>query len=274
MKIKIYLHNSIKTPINDDLLKIPLYFKSDFVRQYINEEIIYDTENTSKDYLDDTLFKTNEDIYDVVMFIYEQGRFPIYAQAELYSNKLVKIYVSVNPIEDNIEYSWKVMVHELVHAIWFRIMVRDSIWIPNVLDTYFKNEYPYAPDGNFAQQLALLKPYYKTSYIYFKPSEIVGLKPELVLLLDKARGIAGIPFRITSGFRTVAQNQAVGGSYSSAHLTGEAVDIFCVSSKNRWLMLNALLKVGFNRLEVCKSHLHCDISKTLSQNIIDFSAND
>ena len=47
IKLKIYKHNSIKTSIDDDILKIPKYFSSDFVKQYINEEIVYDVENTN-----------------------------------------------------------------------------------------------------------------------------------------------------------------------------------------------------------------------------------
>lgn len=111
----------------------------------------------------------------------------------------------------------------------------------------------------------------QTPYKYFQPSEIVNLKPELVSLLDKARGITGVPFIITSGYRTVAHNTAIGGVSNSAHLTGEAVDLACTNSQNRYKILTALLSVGFNRLEVAKSHIHCDISKTLPQNIIDFS---
>lgn len=111
----------------------------------------------------------------------------------------------------------------------------------------------------------------KTMYKYFKESEVVGLKPELIKLLDEARGIAGVPFKITSGFRTPEQNNKVGGKPNSAHLTGEAVDLACSDSITRWKIFNALLNVGFNRLEVAKDHLHCDISKTLPQNIIDYT---
>lgn len=148
-----------------------------------------------------------------------------------------------------------------------------AVMIP-ISDKYFDSYEPYLKPLTGVQYamkvIVKVKPEI-TTYKYFSAKEIVGLKPELVKKLDDARGIAGIPFKITSGFRSVQKNIDVGGKLNSAHLTGEAVDLACSTSSNRWKMLNALLKVGFNRLEVAKAHIHADISKTLPQNIIDFS---
>lgn len=105
-------------------------------------------------------------------------------------------------------------------------------------------------------------------YKYFKPNEIENLKPELVSLLDQARGLADTAFIITSGFRTAEHNAEVGGAEDSAHLTGEAVDIACVNSQRRFRIVKALLQVGFNRIEIAQTHIHCDISKTHPQDVI------
>jgi zinc D-Ala-D-Ala carboxypeptidase len=46
--------------------------------------------------------------------------------------------------------------------------------------------------------------------------------------LQAARGILGVPLRVTSGFRTSARNAEVGGSASSDHVAGLAADFAAV----------------------------------------------
>lgn len=77
-------------------------------------------------------------------------------------------------------------------------------------------------------------------------------------MVDNAREYAGIPFRITSGFRTKAHNAYVGGVENSSHLYGYAADIACSSSQERELIVAALIKAGFRRLGIAKSFVHCD----------------
>lgn len=108
----------------------------------------------------------------------------------------------------------------------------------------------------------------RAGYKYFKQSEIVGLKPELVKMLDDARGFAGIPFKITSGFRDKKSNEKAGGVEDSAHLLGLAVDIACTSSDARWKIFNSLLKVGFTRIGFGKDFIHCDIDTSKPKNMI------
>lgn len=108
-----------------------------------------------------------------------------------------------------------------------------------------------------------------STYRFFKDSEVDGLDKELVAMLDMARAKAGVPFRITSGFRTAAQNAGLPEAVQdSAHLTGNAVDLACSESHDRYLMLKALLEVGFKRIGVYKNHLHADNSTQLLQGVI------
>ena len=103
---------------------------------------------------------------------------------------------------------------------------------------------------------------------YFKQSEIKGLNDKLVLMLDQAREFAQIPFCITSGLRTADQNKAVNGISNSAHLKGLAVDLQCYNGNDRFKIVTALLKAGFNRIEITKDHIHTDIDELKPKNTI------
>lgn len=84
------------------------------------------------------------------------------------------------------------------------------------------------------------------------------IKPELVARLDKARDIAGLPFKIDSGWRCEAHNKEVGGEEKSSHMNGWAADIFCASSAARFNFLESLQRAGFNRFGIGKNFIHVD----------------
>lgn len=91
--------------------------------------------------------------------------------------------------------------------------------------------------------------------------------------LDEARSVAGIPFRITSGFRTVEWNkhlleQGLPASRNSSHLLGLAADIAVKDSRSRFLIIDALLEVGITRIGVADSFVHCDVDPFKPQNVI------
>lgn len=82
---------------------------------------------------------------------------------------------------------------------------------------------------------------------------------DFVLKLDRARDGAGTLFHITSGFRCIEHNQKVGGSVSSSHMKGRAVDIATANSVDRFKILSALLRTGFKRIGVGKTFIHVDL---------------
>lgn len=68
-------------------------------------------------------------------------------------------------------------------------------------------------------------------------------------MLDRAREIAGVPFRITSGMRCPHYNDVIKGfSKTSSHRLGLAVDIATPTSSSRFAIVKALLDVGFTRI--------------------------
>lgn len=88
------------------------------------------------------------------------------------------------------------------------------------------------------------------------------INPELLKRLDIARGLAGIPFRINSGYRCVKHNSSVGGSKNSSHIRGLAADISCTTDSQRWIIVKALIDAGFTRIGIAKTFIHVDIDNT------------
>jgi len=87
---------------------------------------------------------------------------------------------------------------------------------------------------------------------------------ELVRGLDLARSIAGIPFKVSSGYRTAVHNSSVGGKPDSAHLYWCAADIVAIRPETRYLVLRGLVMAGFRRLEVAPRHIHVDVMDDLA----------
>ena len=101
---------------------------------------------------------------------------------------------------------------------------------------------------------------------YFKKKEFTCkcgcekniISGELLEMLDKARGLAKIPFVINSGYRCENHPQSL-KSPSSSHIKGLAADIKCTDSKSRALIIDALGYAGFKRFGISDSFIHADI---------------
>ena len=121
------------------------------------------------------------------------------------------------------------------------------------------------------------------SYKNFKSSEFdspdlkgsgENMKDEFMELLQESRTIADCSFRITSGFRTQFYHDELGrrgyktSKSRSAHQDGYAADISCKDSKKRWLIVNALLFAGFNRIGIASTFIHVDNSPNKTKNCI------
>ena len=92
---------------------------------------------------------------------------------------------------------------------------------------------------------------------------------DFLIRLDKARTMAGVPFKITSGYRCPEHNKKVGGAMNSSHMNTpcNAADISIKDSGKRYKILESLYKVGFTRIGVGKTFIHCDTDKLKSQRI-------
>lgn len=83
---------------------------------------------------------------------------------------------------------------------------------------------------------------------------------EFMIHLDSARDLAGIPFVLTSAYRSKSWELSHGRSGTSAHTSGHAVDISCKDSFSRERIVSALMRVGFNRIGISSTFIHVDDS--------------
>ena len=106
------------------------------------------------------------------------------------------------------------------------------------------------------------------------PNSGVNMDRNFLQKLEAAREIAGIPFRINSGYRTQEHHNAIYKKLGkeptkSAHLIGKAADIHCTDSRSRFIIISALLDAGISRVGISSTFIHCDIAeKGKTQNVI------
>jgi len=82
---------------------------------------------------------------------------------------------------------------------------------------------------------------------------------EFIAMLDEARDIAGIRFKILSGYRNPHVNTHTwNASTTSSHLIGRAAHIECVNAGKRLKIIEALSMVGFRRFGLHHKYIHID----------------
>ena len=94
------------------------------------------------------------------------------------------------------------------------------------------------------------------------------MNPSFVERLNLARSYSSIPWILTSSWRDDEHNKDVGGKPTSSHPKGIAVDIAAMSSRAKWIIINALIKAGFTRIGIGSNFIHADTDKTKVQNVI------
>jgi hypothetical protein len=95
------------------------------------------------------------------------------------------------------------------------------------------------------------------------------ISDKLIEMVNTAQKIAGIQFVITSGCRCKNLNAlTLGSSPDSSHIKGLAVDIKVRDSGERWIIVFALYKAGFKRIEDAATWVHGDIDLDKPQNVL------
>ncbi len=83
--------------------------------------------------------------------------------------------------------------------------------------------------------------------------------PNLILKLQEVRDVFKKPMIVNSAYRCEKHNKKIGGSPTSSHCEGLAVDIRCTNTKDRYSLIYFLITLGFKRIGVYPTFIHADI---------------
>lgn len=102
---------------------------------------------------------------------------------------------------------------------------------------------------------------------YFAPAEFTRCIPacskeqmdkDFLKRLNRARRMAGLPFVLNSAFRSSEYDMQRGRTGNSYHCKGRAVDIRCLDSSSRAVIVSSLIRAGFNGIGIDNKFIHVD----------------
>lgn len=85
------------------------------------------------------------------------------------------------------------------------------------------------------------------------------INQKLVYLLDTIRYALNKPVTLTSAYRCEHHNKEVGGSPKSQHVLGNAADISCGASEDKFHIISIAIKGGATGIGVAKNFVHIDM---------------
>jgi len=94
------------------------------------------------------------------------------------------------------------------------------------------------------------------------------INPNLLDHLNILRELLKRPLLITSGLRCEFWNEKEGGVPDSEHLVGDAADIQCTTSKERFDIVRFSWRAGFKRVGIGKTFIHLDVSPTKTPEVL------
>lgn len=176
MKIRIF-ENGIRINYADDLPKVVKFFK-DKVNLDIEFTAPVKTNVLLKDCPANLYLPNDNSQHDILMYIFDR-RQRNNSSSVNFSMTLKCIEISTSIEDDAVDYTWKLISHEIMHTFFQRLRnmniflddPMDSMIVNGIVTPYYKNEEPYASDGNFAEAFKRLAPHW-TKLFPLPPQEI------------------------------------------------------------------------------------------------------
>ena len=81
---------------------------------------------------------------------------------------------------------------------------------------------------------------------------------EFLQMLNEARRLAGIKFKIVEGYKSTKRQHFEGGLTNNPHLIGRAAKIWCIHKEKRYKIITSLLEVGFTRVGIERNYVYVD----------------
>jgi zinc D-Ala-D-Ala carboxypeptidase len=94
-----------------------------------------------------------------------------------------------------------------------------------------------------------------------------NIKPEVVSLCNKIYQLTDRYYPVNSGFRCIRHNENIGGSPTSSHCRGYAVDLAVEDSSSRYKLIKALINLNICRFGVYNWGVHLDIDPDKDENV-------
>lgn len=170
------LTNKLVTEITDDFQKALDYHK----KHGADFSIEYREVNIKRNDL--VLYALDIKGYDVIAYTFHRVDQPLadyFPRCAMYTLDTSLVYMPIEKLDLMMpdDWLWKSFAHELMHAIFYRLQLKYGVLTHGnaIMDGYYKNLDPDAPDGNFAQSWAILQPYMN---MLFPKTTIVKIKRE------------------------------------------------------------------------------------------------
>lgn len=100
--------------------------------------------------------------------------------------------------------------------------------------------------------------YFDLSEFYCSETGENDMDQDFLDKLDTLRGVCGFPFNINSGYRSVKHSKESSKPEPGTHTQGIAADIAVNGGRQRYVIVNNAVRLGFTGIGIAKTFIHVD----------------